>query len=373
MEKKKVLILQADFGGCAEYRILQPLNAILENYKVDEDKYEHPDYEFKISVTLSMQQLGESDVVVMQRQYSPQVFEMLSAAKELKPDLKLIYEIDDLLFTGEVEKDNPAARIYNQIETIKSMTKFLLLCDAVIVSTEYLQQRVLQINNKLNVFVCPNQITPHVIDFFTSYSLQVPKDEFRIVWAGSNTHKQDLQEALPAVKSFLSKHPKAKLIIFGMILQELEELPQDQVEVYNFTRYDFFIRLMKTLKPTIALAPIKDNNFNKAKSDVKFLEYAYFGYPTIASDVGPYHNTIENGVTGFLISRFKDWEKTLNKAYEDWENGGSLLKTIAEKAKSYVVTQRTYAKNWGKWEDVIRFVVGLEPIKPSQKTAVLAK
>ena len=62
------------------------------------------------------------------------------------------------------------------------------------------------------------------------------------------------------------------------------------------------------------------NAFNDSKSEIKVAECGRYSVPLIASDVGCYSETIQNGVTGYLISPESpkaEWVKVLTKVIKD--------------------------------------------------------
>ena len=61
----------------------------------------------------------------------------------------------------------------------------------------------------------------------------------------------------------------------------------------------------------INIAPIKDNIFNEAKSENKWLEAALLKIPTIASNFGAFKKIINNGETGLLCTTNEEWYKAL--------------------------------------------------------------
>jgi len=78
--------------------------------------------------------------------------------------------------------------------------------------------------------------------------------------------------------------------------------------------YPRFVRWLRhRVTWDFALAPLVANEFNEAKSAIKFLEYAALGVPGIFSDVGEYGSTIEHGETGLLVAsdRLQDWEQAI--------------------------------------------------------------
>jgi len=62
------------------------------------------------------------------------------------------------------------------------------------------------------------------------------------------------------------------------------------------------------------------NNFNDSKSDIKVAESGRYKVPLVASNVGCYDQTIENGKTGYLIdpdAPKTEWVRVLSKLCKD--------------------------------------------------------
>jgi hypothetical protein len=57
----------------------------------------------------------------------------------------------------------------------------------------------------------------------------------------------------------------------------------------------------------INLAPLVVDSFSQGKSNLKFLEAALFGVPTVASPSEPYAAIIRNGENGFLAATTEEW------------------------------------------------------------------
>jgi len=68
---------------------------------------------------------------------------------------------------------------------------------------------------------------------------------------------------------------------------------------------------------------------------VKILEYAACGYPIIASDVGPYADTLKQGETGILCQTTKDWEGALEAVYTIPDFRKKLGETGQEIARTF--------------------------------------
>jgi glycosyltransferase involved in cell wall biosynthesis len=60
----------------------------------------------------------------------------------------------------------------------------------------------------------------------------------------------------------------------------------------------------------IGIAPLLDSNFNRAKSNLRWLEYSALGVPTVASKVRPFVESIGPG-EGYLCNSKQQWYDTL--------------------------------------------------------------
>lgn len=107
------------------------------------------------------------------------------------------------------------------------------------------------------------------------------------------------------------------------------------------------IKYYSTIDFDIGLAPLEDTLFTRSKSYIKALEYGALGIPVIASDVGPYREYVEDGVTGFLVSKESEWIDRIRLLIDDPELRESM--GAAAHAKSL---RHTIAAGWRQWEDV---------------------
>lgn len=61
----------------------------------------------------------------------------------------------------------------------------------------------------------------------------------------------------------------------------------------------------------VALAPLIEGPFNESKSELKWLEYATIGLPTVASQTGPYRRAVSPGSDGLLAQSNGAWRKAV--------------------------------------------------------------
>jgi glycosyltransferase involved in cell wall biosynthesis len=98
----------------------------------------------------------------------------------------------------------------------------------------------------------------------------------------------------------------------------------------------------------IGIAPLETTEFTDSKSNIKWQEYSLMGIPTIASDTGPYQDSIKHASTGYLVKNtMDDWYKAFKLLIEN----ESLRRKIGEKAKEEVINNWSLEKNWHKIKD----------------------
>jgi glycosyltransferase involved in cell wall biosynthesis len=99
-------------------------------------------------------------------------------------------------------------------------------------------------------------------------------------------------------------------------------------------------------KHDMLLVPLEDSIFNRAKSNVKFIEAAAMGVPVLASAVGEFSQSITHGSNGFLAHDLNDWQVLLNEIIQKPKQ----LKNISKNAnqtvkKGYLTTSAEHILN----------------------------
>jgi hypothetical protein len=102
----------------------------------------------------------------------------------------------------------------------------------------------------------------------------------------------------------------------------------------------------------ISVAPNKANQFNDCRSNIKWMEAAMLGIPSVVSNIHPYLTSIEHGVTGFIAKNEDEWVKYLSELIESKEK----RETIGRNAKKAVLKRWTIDKMLPKYQEVIEKV-----------------
>ncbi|MGB4781782.1 MAG: glycosyltransferase [Candidatus Methylomirabilis sp.] len=304
----RVLYLLADQTGCGWYRCLMPGIYLRNLYGVDAMA--------ATSLSDAVRAFArEADILVFQRQLSGSVLDFLHEHKTMGK--KIVYEIDDDFWHLPVK--NPVYRYY-QADGLARLTRFIQVADIVTVSTEPLRQVVGAMHD--HVVVLPNAVDPDLADAIVASRHAEParsQGMVRIGWSGSNFHEGDLDCAIDALIA-MAKRPDVQLVFFGWVPERIErEVPAVKVEKHPFVITNNYYHAMAALRLDIGVAPLRDNRFNEAKSNLKYLEYSMFRVPTVASPIYPYARTITDGEDGVLVkkNRYQEWLRQLTRLVED--------------------------------------------------------
>jgi hypothetical protein len=110
-------------------------------------------------------------------------------------------------------------------------------------------------------------------------------------------------------------------------------------------------RALSDLGIDIGLAPLRDTALNRAKSDIKYLEYSATGAATIASPVAPYLDSV-NENRGVLVSANtpEAWSVAMRRLVEEPQ----LRQYVATNAYEWVHRERSIECTAHKWLTVFR-------------------
>jgi glycosyltransferase involved in cell wall biosynthesis len=163
-----------------------------------------------------------------------------------------------------------------------------------------------------------------------------------IVAAGE--HEPDLRKMRFAamLERLLERHDGVRVVAVGADLRLRSE------HRYTYVRPVDIPRLIPTeCEFDIALAPLRDTAFNRARSNIKLKEYAAAGAAWLASPVGPYVGMGEE--QGGLLVEDGDWLATLEALLEDPDR----RRALAERARAWAEGQ-TIRAGAARWQAAFR-------------------
>lgn len=135
-------------------------------------------------------------------------------------------------------------------------------------------------------------------------------------FSGTTMHELDFALAAPALARVLRARPNARVRLGGH-LQSVPALAklEDRIERLPILPWPQMLAALATTD--VHLAPLRGDPFSDAKSEVKWLEAAALGVPTIASPTDAFRRVIRSGENGLLAGTRAEWERQLLAAVDD--------------------------------------------------------
>lgn len=247
----------------------------------------------------------------------------------------IFQELDDS-FTTITETSNPLQKLWNDGMYEQHFKSFRLV-DGAIFSVE-------EIADQYKRFIKDNvHVVPNMIDFNLMPTMEEvrqikreenPDNKIIIGWYGSFSHHYDIQQHYHFFKD-LSEIPNVELM-FGFYDPKQYDKRWEKIpyKIWNWeTDYKRFYRNVAPFD--IGLIIASDNLFNRAKSDIKFLEYGAMQIPCVSSKTLPYM-TIKHKETGLLAKHQHKMFKYVLQLVRDEE----MRREIGKNAYNYVKTER---------------------------------
>ena len=256
------------------------------------------------------------------------------------------YDIDDLLFDS-AEYPEPYETygainqtFYQSLQLgVPLFRAAMSLCDYGIASTTTLAERMKPIVRKREAFVLPNGLDSHDLPFFDRPPTRVRRDDSIVIFYGSGTkaHNSDfLDLAGPGLKAIMANRRDVKLMIVGYLtLDDLFDDIRGQIISVGLA-HDLRSYWSLLAEADISIAPLAPGATTDAKSEIKWIEAAALGLPSVVSATHRYRETLENGVDAFVAATPDEWREALEKLIDD----PSLRRRMADSARRKL--QRVY-------------------------------
>ena len=312
---------------------------------------------------IDKEKIAKADIVVSEMVFDWRILEALDGT-----DKKLIYEIDDL---QEVTHKKHYA--YQDTHGWQGLRRrfylyyFMSKADAFIVTNDRLKRRykwLTKIGKKKKIFTLGNYLD---MEYWGVPIVPNLSNMIRILWAGGNSHKIDLEYIKPVLKRVTDKYKNVKFVYMGFggwsdpdspfveyNHQEhvLKGIPREQLHMEYGSDWQNYPYKLSQTQCDIAIAPLFENKFAKCKTPIKAMEYGAIHLPCVASRF-MYKDVIIDGKTGYLADTQEEFYEKLCKLIEDEK----LRKEMGEAAYQHVTNKFNISKHIGKWKQVFEYVL----------------
>jgi glycosyltransferase involved in cell wall biosynthesis len=235
----------------------------------------------------------------------------------------IVTDVDDLMWDGSGGSFDDAwwaqwAAPYKQSDYVAHRG-----VHAIQASTPVLAEELRRFNPAVRVFPATVGMVPPL--------RPRPDGPVRLLFAGLN-RSDGWRAILEPLNRVLDRRPDVEVVTLN------DQEFHDALRTGNKTFQSFqpYARYLDTLDSChLALAPLADSRFNRAKSDLKFVECAARGVAMLASDV-VYADTVEDGVTGLIYRTPEEFETALERLLDD----AALRDSLTRAAHAWVARER---------------------------------
>jgi glycosyltransferase involved in cell wall biosynthesis len=294
----------ADYGGCGFWRMIWP------EYMIN--IYQKGVVSGGINMILDPRYYAGVVSARVQRQATPQQFGFLQHLKNISQHngMKLLYEVDDVIFIEDIPPYNACRHAFDNKEVRETSVQAMLLCDRVTVCSEYMRDYYAKKTNHPNVTFIPNYAPKFWFDrFYSEEKIEERFDRYRRkprvgVFASAThvdvTNINSLVDDFTHVnKAIIRTCKDIQWVLMGGRPHALTPyIEKGLIEHHPWVNLNDFPAAIDKLNVNITFAPLIDNEFNKAKSDIKIVEAGALGIPCICQDLVTYKDAIVKFTTG---------------------------------------------------------------------------
>jgi glycosyltransferase involved in cell wall biosynthesis len=269
--------------------------------------------------------VGACALIVYREPAIPTTIKLILHAKAL--GLRTFYEIDDLIFDSNyypepIENYGPQVTFDEYIGLLCGVVSYrfaMSLCDEGITTTKQLASHIQSVVTQGVCHVIPNGMDARNEPFVNApATFPINKDLFIFYGAGTKTHNRNFNECVaPALSELMSARHFVKLIVVGYLdLDPVLNKHLDRIIRLEFCQdISTYWSLLSNVH--INLGALTIGEMNDCKSEIKWLEAAVVGVPSIVSDSATYRTMLEDGVDALLVHSIDDWRDALFRLVDD--------------------------------------------------------
>ena len=330
----RALNFYADYSGCGHWRMIWP-ELLLNCYA-------------KINIQGGTVMIGDKNfyqgikTVRIQRQATDTQSKYIKWLKNVGREcgFKIIYEIDDIIFKEDIPHYNKFRFAFEDPKIRQTSMEIMQICDEITVTNKFMQDYYIEKTGNKNVTIIPNFIPKFWMDRYFDLTkikenYQKYKKKPRVVYCGSGAHfdienrikqKDDFYHINDAIRKTTDKFQWVFVGGFPLTLKDL--IQQKKIEYHPWSNLVDYPNYINNINPTVFYAPLEDSNFNKAKSDLKFIEGCALGIPTICQDLCTYSTAFHKFKTGDdLISKIEYLTNDYKKYIKEVKRARSYMKS----------------------------------------------
>jgi hypothetical protein len=310
----------------------------------DGEKYDDPVDFLRNHAEAEVDHLGQYDAIYLTYFLSPHLYTLLWATNK-KYGTKFIIDLDDDPY--DIEPSNPFWLTAGwkgglHLQRVSEIAPYLST------TNKHLAKKLRE-HSEVNsqVFVIPNYIPEQYKEYEPDNG-----DIIRVGYFGGASHYTDLHETgiLPAIRQVLEENPNVRFRCVGQPIDEY--LPPKQTDSLEIAEGELWARdRFPELHYDIALAPIRDTEFNKHKSNIKWQESTRMGAAFICTNYGPY-KSLKDGTAWKVPNTQQAWYIAIKALVDDEKKRKQF---VADSRRELINWKLEY--NWHKYKEMFETVI----------------
>jgi len=236
----------------------------------------------------------------------------------------VLLDLDDLVFDEDAFRwiDSPdfadptRVRLYR--ENMRRNRATLEHSQAALTSTDYLAERVRACGKPARVHRNGFSLEMLHLSNLALAQPRPPRERVVIGYAsGTPTHDRDFALIRPVLRRLLERRPQVEVWLIGRLQAGNDwGAAAPRVRRVDFVPWRRLPALLAELD--VNLAPLRlDNPFSQSKSEIKWMEAALVGVPTVASPTDAFAAAIRPGENGLLASSPEEWLEHLLRLVDE--------------------------------------------------------
>ena len=286
----------ADYSGCGHWRLIWPEMILNAHQKMTMHS--------TTVMCLDPRYYVHCKAVRVQRQATEHQLKFVQFLKQLGKQVgfRLLYEIDDLVFHEDIPDYNKFKTAFIDPKIRQQAQAIMNECDEITVTCKFMKDYYGGKTGHKNITIIPNYPPKFWMgNFFNLKRISENYDAFqkkpRILYAGSGAHfdvenrvgqNDDFAHVLQSIVDTKDKYQWVFFGAFPMMFKPLVE--RGIFEYHPWQDLYNYPGKIHDLRVNMMIAPLQNNNFNKSKSDLKYIEACCYGLPIACQNLCTYED-----------------------------------------------------------------------------------
>lgn len=316
-----------DADGVTHYRTILPAQTLGCDWGV---------VDMNGKVTLREGARDHHDVIVVQTAWHKWQLKLIQNMKQ-QGSFVLLNVDDWVKGIGRMKTSHGFASTFDSKKLLDIHYRIMRLADGVICSTDWLADRCRMMNP--NVAVARNMLD---LERYERVEEPVRDSGTVIGWAGGTGHREALRSVMEPLTDVLVENEDVHFAMLGDDMSGMfGKVLRDRVHHLPWSPLQLYPELMAAFD--MVIAPAQENDFYRAKSQLRFYEACAMGLPTVGA---PMYDEIVRHDTGFIAETSDDWYRHLTYLVKNPEVRVNMGKAARLYVQQNVGTGSKRANEW---------------------------